>query len=195
MKSSLLFSIFLFVVITNGFGQRNIDPPAMLGKGIVLKDLSGQQHEMDKLVDNKAVVFYMLSPDCPLCQSYTLTFNSFNLKYGRQGMVSVGVFPGKLYSKEEIIAFKNKFNVNMLLVLDPDYILTNNLRASVTPQAFLLGKGGSIVYSGRIDNWAYSLGKTRQKATEHNLKDAIELVLAGKEIVMKRTRAVGCIIE
>jgi hypothetical protein len=52
-----------------------------------------------------------------------------------------------------------------------------------------------VIYQGRIDNWAYELGKKRKVITEYNLKDALTSVLLNKPISVSKTKAVGCYIE
>jgi peroxiredoxin len=63
--------------------------------------------------------------------------------------------------------------------------------ASRTPEAFLFGAGGKLVYHGTIDDNYQDAGK----AKEHYLKDALEALVAGQEIPVKETKAVGCSIK
>ncbi len=51
-----------------------------------------------------------------------------------------------------------------------------------------------VPYIGRIDDRFASLGKTRAKAKERDLEDAIEAVIAGKPVAKPRTEAVGCLL-
>ena len=64
--------------------------------------------------------------------------------------------------------------------------------ASVTPTAVVVGAGGQIRYRGRIDNLYAALGKTRQKVTEHYLRDALDAVLAHGPVPVRETPAIGC---
>ncbi len=79
--------------------------------------------------------------------------------------------------------------------MDTDKKLTHTLGASITPEVFIMGAHGQILYSGRIDNWAWETGQKRLKATEHDLVDALNAIDAGKATYQKKTQAVGCIIE
>ena len=51
-----------------------------------------------------------------------------------------------------------------------------------------------LIYRGRIDDRFPQLGRQRAAATQHDLRDAIEAGLKGKEVVPSRTKAVGCSI-
>jgi hypothetical protein len=52
-----------------------------------------------------------------------------------------------------------------------------------------------LVYSGRIDNWAYELGKKRTVITSHDLENVLQNLSAGKEVKPFQTKAVGCFIN
>ena len=53
----------------------------------------------------------------------------------------------------------------------------------------------TVLYSGSIDNWAFAAGKMRIEATEFFLTDALENIVSGKPVALKKTEAYGCIIE
>jgi hypothetical protein len=140
-------------------------------------------------------VFIFLSPECPLSQSYVLTINELSKQYKKNDISFYGVFSGKLYTKEQISDFQKKFEVEFPLSRDTDYVLTRRLNATVTPQAFVVDDKNNVLYSGRIDNWAYEVSKKRKLITEHNLQDALESIINHTDIRVKKTEAVGCFIE
>jgi len=142
----------------------------------------------------KLKLFVFLSPECPLSINYTRTINELTDFYKKE--VSVyGIFPGTAYSPQEIGNFKQKYKVNYSLVIDSSMSVTRFLHATVTPEAVLTDSNGNIVYSGAIDDWAQSLGKTRQKATRFYLKDAISQYLLSSVIIVSHTKAIGCKIN
>ncbi|HEY6160601.1 MAG TPA: redoxin domain-containing protein [Bacteroidia bacterium] len=151
--------------------------------------------DLDQLTQNKGSVFVFLSPDCPLCQSYSPELKKLSSRYLRDSIRFYAIFPGKLYSEEEIGKFFKDYDIGMPYFTDEDRRLTDFLEATVTPEVFLVDKGGFVQYKGRIDNWAYDIGRKRPAATEHDLSDALEAFVHAKEIRVKETQAVGCIIE
>jgi len=62
------------------------------------------------------------------------------------------------------------------------------------PEAVVVLADGSIAYRGRIDNFYADYGKPRRMATEHNLRDALDAVLARKAVERPSTTPVGCFI-
>jgi hypothetical protein len=91
--------------------------------------------------------------------------------------------------------FQNSYKINFPLLRDPEKILVRQLKATTVPQVFLLNKNGEVVYSGRIDDWMYALGKKRSVITRHDLKNAMDELLANKAITNPVTVPIGCIIE
>jgi hypothetical protein len=107
----------------------------------------------------------------------------------------IGVFPGKAYTAAEYASYKEKYKVHFTLATDTAGVLVKGLKATVTPEVFLIGKEGKILYSGAIDDWATSLGKHRSAATRHYLQEAITACLQHKEVAVPAVRAVGCLIN
>ena len=64
----------------------------------------------------------------------------------------------------------------------------------VTPEAVVVAPDGTLAYRGRIDDLYAALGKRRYEATTHDLRDALDAVLAGKPVANPREPAVGCAI-
>jgi peroxiredoxin len=139
-------------------------------------------------------VFVFLSETCPICQSYTLPLKSLYEKYHSQNVQFIGVFPNYYSTQKDVDEFKNKYHIPFLLVKDKEGILTNKLNATITPQVFIQTKSDSTIYSGRIDNSFYAIGKRRNIVTIMDLDDALSQYLAKKTIQNPKTQAVGCII-
>lgn len=139
-------------------------------------------------------LFVFLSPECPLCKNYSNKLNDLNKQY--QNYVTMyGVISGKAYSTAAVKEFIQQYNIQFPLLIDHDKKLTAYLHASVTPQAILLNDKIELVYKGAIDNWAVSLGKQRVKTTQNFLNDALQQSLLHQTVLIKRTKAVGCIIN
>jgi peroxiredoxin len=143
-------------------------------------------------VQPSIVLFY--SPECPMCQSYTLTIKRLSVAFP-EAFHWVVVFAGKGYSTQEIIAFRDKYQFNFTLLADTAFTLANALKATVTPEVYLISKEGKILYQGAVDNWLMELGKKRPAATKHYLAEAMEATLAQRKIVVSKTTAKGCLIN
>jgi len=163
--------------------------------GVTLKTIEEKDVSLNIITNNKASVFIFLCPECPLSKSYSLTLNDFHKKYQKDSIDFYGVFPGTLYTVDEIKNFQKEYDINFPLLLDTAYTLTYIVNATITPEVFVVDNKGTILYSGRIDNWAYEVSKKREVVTEHNLQDALDCIANNTPIAIKKTQAVGCFIE
>lgn len=162
---------------------------------IPLTTLKNQTTTFPFSANAKATVIYFLSPECPLCQSYTLTINNLATAYKSKGIAFIGIVPGKEHSLSTILNYKRSYKLNLTILVDEQLKLTKQLGATITPEVIVLSTQKQILYKGRIDNWAYELGRKRKVITDHNLKDAIEAILHHQPIKTTQTKAVGCFIE
>ena len=64
----------------------------------------------------------------------------------------------------------------------------------MTPEAVVFDRDGSLRYLGRIDDRFPELG-TRREPASHDLRAAIDAVLAGRRPDPARTEVTGCVIE
>lgn len=146
------------------------------------------------LIDHKAKVLVFISPDCPLCKSYTKDLREMIEEY--KGEIDIyGVVPGKFYTVHEVDSFLNYYNLSLNIVYDPNFKLVRELKATITPEAFLIDNNNNIIYQGLIDNWLGELGRKRQIVSQYYLKDAIKSFINGEEVRIKKTKAIGCFIE
>ena len=76
-------------------------------------------------------------------------------------------------------------------VVDDASALALAFGATRTPEAFLFGSDGKLVYHGTIDDNTHE----PSKVTRHYLKDAVEALLAGKAVPEPVTKSVGCTIK
>ena len=165
-------------------------------KGMSLKNLEGKYEFIGNFNKKKAYVIFFLSPECPLCQSYSLTIKKLHEKFKSQGIDFVAIIPGTEYSLLKIVEYRNGYGLkNIPFYLDPNYAFAKQSKASITPEVFVLNQNNHLVYSGRIDNWAYELGKKRAVITSHDLEIVLQNLSAGKEVKPYQTKAVGCFIN
>ncbi|MES2133828.1 MAG: redoxin domain-containing protein [Bacteroidota bacterium] len=142
---------------------------------------------------DSVTVFVFLSETCPICKSYTLPLKTLYKTYKDKPLKFIGVFPNYYSTQQEIAEFKKTYAIPFELIKD-DGTLTKKFNATVTPQAFVLNSKGEIVYSGRIDNSFYAIGKRRTTITSNDLDNAIKHLLAKDLVTTPSTEAVGCII-
>lgn len=160
-----------------------------------LVNLNGQTSTTQAIIQRKPTVFIFISPECPLCQSYTLTINQLIKKYTNKGIQFIGIVPGMDFTQKQVLSFNRTYKSTLPIWFDKHLKLTRAIGASITPEVFFISNNGKLLYSGRIDNWAYELSKKRKVITHHDLINALEAYIHHKPITTLKTKAVGCFIE
>ena len=151
---------------------------------------------LSEVPKDKYKVYFFLAPDCPISQQYTKEINRLNEQY-KDIIDFTIVFEMEETGKagEEVSAFVNKYKMTPSVIFDKDQKLAIQLKAKVTPEAFLLNPKGEILYHGAIDNWYYALGKNRIDVTEHYLENAILNIKENQPVKKPYTKAIGCFIQ
>jgi peroxiredoxin len=140
-------------------------------------------------------VWIFLAPECPLCISYTKTLNALHTSFANERIRFIGVFSGTLHTREEIEYYIRKYNIAFPCVTDPNGTIAGHYKAGITPEVCVVNRSEVALYRGRIDNWAYSLGKKRTVITKHDLKEVLEKCAGDISFKPYITQAIGCIIE
>ncbi|RYY31650.1 MAG: redoxin domain-containing protein [Chitinophagaceae bacterium] len=139
-------------------------------------------------------VLVFLSPECPLSINYTKPLNELASDYA--GKVKfIGIVPGKSYSATTVQEFVSEYKVGFDVYIDKEKRFTKAAKATITPEVVVFSTAGNIIYRGAIDDWAIAVGKKKQKAFNKYLNNAIQAFLLGKEISVKSTKPVGCLIN
>ena len=162
---------------------------------VLLTSTTGKQCTDTELYKGKATVFFFITPECPLCQSYTLTIRNLVTQFSTNGITFIGIIPDNNYSTDDIIAFKQTYALPIELFKDEKLQLVSKYKVTITPEVVVVNNRGTVLYQGRIDNWAYALGKKRRVITEHDLQNSLQLIVSNKPIKISKTKAIGCFIE
>jgi hypothetical protein len=93
---------------------------------------------------------------------------------------------------ESIRRHLDEFEYPCPALRDPTHALAAATGATVTPEAVVWNSQRDIVYRGRIDDLYAAYGESRDKASTHDLGDAIEATLSGQRVRQSMTKAVGC---
>ncbi|MCE9531650.1 MAG: redoxin family protein [Planctomycetes bacterium] len=163
-----------------------------LGKKIdaTFTDLNGKPAPLSAFKDKKAIVVVFLSFDCPVSNSYAVTLTEMNKQYGDKGAAFVAVSTSD--DPAEVRKQASEFKIPFSVYIDPKLDGTDALKATTTPEAFVLDHNFMLRYRGRIDNTWQARLKKHSETTEFDLKNAIEDVLAGRDVRIPATRPVGC---
>ena len=160
-------------------------------KDFTLKDAEGTDFTLYKLSEEKQVtVVLFLATQCPRVTDYTDRIVKLVKAYDEKNVQFIGINSNKQEKVAEILAYSKKHGFEFPVLKDPANKIADYFGARRTPEVFLLDAKRVLRYAGAIDN-------SPKEPTKHYLKDALDLVIAGKEIPKpsKKTRAIGCTIK
>ncbi|MFO0876564.1 MAG: redoxin domain-containing protein [Gemmataceae bacterium] len=161
-------------------------------ESFTLDDAAGKPWTLASLKGKKAVVVAFLSFECPVSNSYCTTLAELARSYSAKDVAFVAINSSEDLTPAELARQAQDYRLPFPILKDDRFRVADLFKAKIVPEVFVLDAGHVLRYRGRIDN-AYSARlKLNPRITEHNLKQAIEDVLAGKDVRNPATVAIGC---
>jgi peroxiredoxin len=160
---------------------------------VALADANGKASALKDHTGKAATVALFLSFDCPVSNSYAEALIALHKQFAEKGVSFVAFVPD---TKPETVAKKAEaFKLPFPVFADQKLTVAEAFKATTTPEAFVLDHNGVLRYRGRIDNAYSARMKRNPQTTEHDLKAAVTALLAGKDVPVPATRAIGCHID
>jgi peroxiredoxin len=157
-----------------------------------LKNSSGRAVSLADYKDRKAVVVVFLSFECPVSNSYAPVLAELAKKYAGKKVAFLAVNSSDDGSAAELARTADTYKFPFPVLKDDNFRVADLFKAKTVPEAFVLDHNCVLRYRGRIDN-AYSARlKRNRRITHHDLKEALDELLAGKSVSRPATPAIGC---
>jgi AhpC/TSA family len=141
-----------------------------------------------------ASVLIFISADCPISNRYAPEIQRLHAEFAPTGIRFTLVYPNPSDDVAVIGRHIRDYGLPARVERDPDHVLVKKARATVTPEAVVFDSKDRLVYRGRIDDRFVELGRERPAATKHDLRNALNAILAGRRVDPAQTQAVGCFI-
>lgn len=161
-----------------------------------LRDVDGNVHgSLEKPEDAKWSVLFFMTADCPIANQYAPEIRRICSAYESKGARCSLVYADASMDAGKIRKHAREFFESAYpAIQDAGYRLTRKAGATISSEVAVFSTGAELQYRGRIDDFHAALGTPRQSATQHDLRDALEALAAGKAVPNPRTPAVGCFI-
>jgi thiol-disulfide isomerase/thioredoxin len=181
---AVIVGTLLFWVATGVFAQ------AMSN----ILDAQGKVYSNSELKLHKATVFIFLATDCPNSNSYAPEMIRLSQEYESRGVAFYGVYSDPAETSAGVRKHDVDYGIRFPSLMDSQQILARETGALGTPESVILSPSGKVLYRGRIDNRFAVYGKTRLHVDQHDLRTALDEVLAGKPVAHPYEPSLGCAI-
>lgn len=152
------------------------------GLAFNLLDGEGVRHTASEIAPDRPTVFFFLSAECPISNSYGTEMARVFSEYSPRGVSFFAVYASS--------ARKHPFPA----LIDPSLSLAGQTEATVTPEAAVV-MDGKTLYRGRIDDRFIDFGKSRRAPRRRDLRIALDEILAGRAVSQPMAKALGCALS
>jgi thiol-disulfide isomerase/thioredoxin len=157
--------------------------------------LDGKWHKPIVEAKGRTSVILFISHDCPICNSYAPEIKRIAKKYRADGVRFSLVYAEPDLSEKDARAHAKAYAYSgFSMYMDSHAELSKYVGATITPEAAVYDETGTLRYLGRIDNLYVAYGKQRNRATTHDLRTALDSVLAHRKVANPTSTPVGCFI-
>ncbi len=187
-----------------GSATTGTDARAEVGKpapDFTLPDTEGKDVSLASL-RGKVVVLEWWNPGCPFVNKSHEKGGLVGLakKHAANGVAWLAInsgAPGKQgYEVADNVEKKKRFGLEHPILRDPSGAVGHQYGATNTPQMFVIGKDGTLVYAGAIDNSPDAEGESPQGGTLVNYVDAaLADLAANRPVKTPSSRAYGCSVK
>lgn len=157
-----------------------------------LNTVDGAQWSLDDC-KSKAVVVLFLGTQCPINNAYMPKLIEMEKEYRGRGVQFVAINANQHDKIERIREHAKKHKVPFPVLRDEKQTVAERFGVERHPTAYVLDTKRVVRYEGRIDD-QFGIGYARPAPTRRDLAEAIDEVLAGKEVTKAKTPVEGCFL-
>ena len=204
-----LLALYLLLITITCFSQSHQEPvtlePGSKAIDFKLKGVDEKIYTLSSFRQAKILVIIFSAPHCPTAQAYEDRIIKIQNDYKKQGLQVVMINPnspesvcleergytdlGDTFEDMQIRAKEKGYNFPFLNDGETEETAIK-YGPVATPHAFVFDNDRILRYVGRVDE-SEKIGTAKQ----HDLRNAIDAVLAGKEVEVKKTKVFGCSIK
>ncbi len=164
-----------------------------------LKNVDGKTVSLGDFKEAKGFIVIFDCNTCPMSRAYNSRIIALNKMYATQGFPVVLINPNAAEiaaeeSFDEMKAHAKAHGYDFPYLYDESQETVRKFNPTNTPHTFVLNKtadGLKVAYIGAIDNNS----RNGSKATKHFVDEAVNELLAGKQVTVTKTRAIGCSVK
>jgi len=164
-----------------------------------LKNIDGKQVSLSDYSTAKGFIVVFTTNHCPYAKAYENRIVALDKKYNTKGYPVIAINPNNP-DKNEQDSFENmqirakQKGFTFPYLLDEGQKIYPQYGATKTPHVYILEKENNeliVKYIGAIDDNYQDVNAVEEKFVEN----AVDELLAGEEVSVKTTKAIGCSIK
>jgi peroxiredoxin len=189
MKQALIGLLIVtgLFIASNGQSQSLVTGQSV--PDLTLKDLDGKQHSLKDYRGQIAVIVFV-STECPFSNAYVERLRAIASDYSKKNVTLLGVNANPAESLAQIREHARKNKLDFTILKDEGSRVADAYGATRTPEVFVVDGSGVLRYRGRIDN-----SKEIARVQRHDLREALDEMIAGKPVSVAETKSFGCPIR
>ena len=159
--------------------------------------VSGQVYSLDSFTGKAALLVIFLCRHCPYVQHIQFEIAKIGQDYRdtRLGIIAISSNDPAQYADdapERLKEMAQRLALRFPLCFDETQEVAKAFKASCTPDFYLFDGHRRLVYRGQLDESRPSNGRP---VTAHDLRAAIDAVLAGRAVDSDQKASIGCSIK
>ena len=200
-RIGLLFGVLVFFAAAGLTTQTRAQTPLSVGSqlpdvGTSLQRLDGSSVSPQELSGDRATVFVFWSNECPWVDKYEGRVAELASRFEGRGVqfVLVNANDASDNPEESLSASRKKAkdsNYRLPYLRDSNATFAKALGATRTPQAFVFGAEGRLVYRGAIDDSPSNPGGVEKSY----LDSVLDAVVNGRSVSVEPKSSFGCTLK
>ena len=203
MKKLIVFLILLAIMT----GLHAEDPQTLaigsVAPDFMLEGIDGKTYSLDSFKEAEVLTIVFSANHCPTAQAYEERMNQLSMDYKPKQMRMVAISSnhpeavcleelgysdlGDTFEEMKIRASEKAYAYPYLYDGDTQEVAMA-YGAKATPHVFIFDRERKLRYTGRIDE----MEDPYQLPRQHDARNAIDALLAGKPVPVETTKAFGC---
>ena len=161
-----------------------------------LPGIDGVEYSLDNFAENKVLVIIFMCNHCPYVKAVIqrlIDLQEETLSRG-VGLVAINCNDAQKYPDDSFDSMQKvavEWRMNFPYLFDESQTVAKKYDAVCTPDIYVYGKEGKLLYRGRIDDNL----ENADQVTQRDLKQAIDCILADQEVPAKQVPSMGCSIK
>ena len=189
-KIIMLLIIFIPYMVLSKVDTERLLSTNSSTKDFTLFDYNNNKYSLSDFKNSKAIVVMFIATRCPVSNGYNSRMVELYNDYHEKGITFLGINSNKLESVEEVKKHAIEHGFKFPVLKDKDNVVADIYGAERTPEVFVLNSDFDVLYHGRIDD-----SRRAEDVQSRDLRNALDAILAGKDVSVKETKAFGCTIK